>query len=83
VNLQEGEKIAKKFIDNNSIKNLEVVLDADGKIGEAYEAFSIPRTVIVDKDGIVQAIHRGFSPNLKEDIKKDLDAILKGKTPAS
>lgn len=83
VNLQEGEKVAKKFIDNNSITNLEVVLDPDGKIGEAYEAFSIPRTVIVGKDGVVQAIHRGFSPNLKEDIKKDLDAILKGKTPAS
>ncbi len=45
-------------------------------------ARGIPLTVIVGKDGTVQAMHEGFDPDMKAGIKKDLDALLAGKTLA-
>lgn len=57
-----------------------VVLDTDGAVSEKYRARSIPQTVIIDKEGVVQSVRVGLAPDLKEQLKKDLDALVAGKS---
>jgi thiol-disulfide isomerase/thioredoxin len=57
-----------------------VALDKAGDAAAAYQAEYIPQSVIVGKDGIVQAVHVGLLPDLKERLKKDLDTLLAGKS---
>jgi hypothetical protein len=62
------------------------LLDRNGAVAMQYGASSIPRLIIVGKDGTVQAIHSGYSPALVEELKTQLDQLLGGKplvTPAS
>ncbi len=81
VNLGEPEEKIKAFLEKSKI-NVTVALDKKKEAGMDYRASSIPRMVIVDKEGIVREAHNGLSPTFKEDLPKELDAILTGKAPA-
>lgn len=72
---EEKEKVA-DFVKNMGI-TLTVLLDTDGKVSTLYEVESIPRMVIIGKDGIVKAGHAGFSADMKEGLKKEILEVLK------
>ena len=48
--------------------NLKVALDTRSETGEAYGVDGIPQTVLIDKAGVVQAIHAGFSPDTEQEL---------------
>ena len=54
------------------------VLDADGKVGEAYEVSAIPQTVLIDGEGLIQSIHQGYSPSLFRELSAKISKLLKG-----
>lgn len=78
VNLRESVEKIQTFLLEQGI-HPEVALDKDGEVGKLYQARAIPQTVIIDKDGTVQAVHVGATPDLKEALKKELDDLLAGK----
>jgi hypothetical protein len=38
--------------------------------------------LILDQDGVIKDIHAGYSPTLREDIEKRIDALLANLSPA-
>ncbi len=56
---------------------IPVLLDTEGRTATAYNVQSIPRLVIIGKDGIVKGGHTGVSGNMKEELKKEILEILK------
>ena len=82
VNLRESAQKIRSFLQKQGLHPV-VALDKDGAVGTVYKAQYIPQTVIIDKDGIVQAVHVGALPNLKDTLKKELDDLLAGKKLAS
>jgi thioredoxin-like negative regulator of GroEL len=57
---------------------MKVLLDPEAKVSEMFGVQGIPQTVLIGKDGKVQAVHVGFSPDLKERLSKELDSLIKG-----
>ncbi len=53
-------------------------LDADGKISRKYNISGIPCTLLIDKQGVVQAVHVGYSDKLAEELSEQIDKLLKG-----
>jgi peroxiredoxin len=82
INQAEDQKTINKFLKEEKY-DLTVALDSEGKVGEAYGAEGIPLLAIVDKKGIVQSVHVGYSPDIKQVLRKELDAILAGKNVAA
>lgn len=81
--LNQGETPEKvrEFLAKTKLK-LTVALDKGGKVGsESYGAESIPRTVVIDREGVVRAVHVGASPDLKEKLVKVLEEVLAGAKP--
>ncbi len=78
VNIQETPEDIQKFIDDSGLK-LPIALDKEGEVARAYQANAIPQTVLVGKDGTVQAVHVGLLPNLEAQLKKELDTLVAGK----
>ncbi len=78
VNQRENPDTIREFLRKEGLE-FTVALDADGKVGDLYGVEGIPQTVIVGKNGTVQAVHVGFHPNLKKRLKDELDALLAGK----
>ena len=79
VNLQENPQVIRLFLKRHRL-NLDVALDRDGEVGKLYGADSIPETVVIGKDGRVQAVHVGFLPTLKSELTKELDTLLAGES---
>ena len=79
VNQRESGETIKSFLAKEKL-NLTVALDRDGAAGNSYGVEGIPQTVIIGKDGIVQAVHVGFSPGLKDTLQQQLDDLLAGKS---
>lgn len=77
VNLQETPDQIEGFLEEHDL-DVDVLLDRDGAVATAYGAQSIPQTVIIDKDGNVQAVHVGLLPDLKERLTSELDTLLEG-----
>lgn len=62
-----AEKIAKK-----SKVTFPVLIDAGQKVSETYDLEAMPTTVVVDRDGKVRYIHRGYKPG---DEAKYIDVV--------
>ncbi len=59
---------------------LPVLMDYSDGIGGAYGVTGIPTTVVIDPEGIVRAIHTGFSGDqLKADIQQALEEAAEPK----
>lgn len=59
VNVGESEKVVKEFIEEKGY-SFPVLLDKTQKIGIAYNTFSIPTSVLVDKEGIIRVYRPGL-----------------------
>jgi len=82
VNQREDAGKIRKFLDQKSL-NVTVSLDATGDAGDSYEVSGIPTLVLIDKAGVVQSIHVGFSPSIGDQLKRELDVLLAGGTLAT
>jgi len=54
-------------------------LKAQG-IPEKYDIHGFPTLLIIDQEGTVRDIHVGYSPTLKEEVVKSIEALLNRKT---
>ena len=71
---EDADKV-KNFLTTQNLE-LPVALDADQNVQTLYGATSIPRMILIGKDGTVQAVHAGFSPELGKDLREQLDTLF-------
>ena len=81
VNLKEDAETIRGFLQEEPI-DAPVVMDSDGAAAAAYRVDAIPHTVIIGRDGIVQAVHVGANEGMEAKLRKQLDALLEGKSLA-
>lgn len=75
INLQEEPAKVKQFLAEQKL-DVTVVLDANGKVSAPYDPSGIPLLVVIDKQGIVRKVHRGFNPMIADILKMELDNLL-------
>jgi thiol-disulfide isomerase/thioredoxin len=82
--LNQGEEsdTIREFLEAKKLK-VTVSLDPEGEAGTAYGVQGIPMLVLVDKAGVVQSVHIGYSPQIGDTLKKEIDALLAGKDLAA
>jgi thiol-disulfide isomerase/thioredoxin len=64
---QEKPATVRAFLDQARF-TFPVVLDADGSIGRAYEVSGLPTTVIIGREGLVQAVISGWTQETAHQI---------------
>lgn len=79
VNDGENSKTIKAYLAGLKLK-IPVAVDLEQQVATAFKINQLPSLVIIDKQGIVQSIHRGFIKTLHGNVKKDLDALLAGRS---
>jgi thiol-disulfide isomerase/thioredoxin len=75
VNQGETPDEIRRFLDQAKLA-VTVALDTADTGGSVYGVEGIPTLVVIDKQGIVQAVRVGFSPSLKAELTEQLDALL-------
>jgi peroxiredoxin len=81
VNLRESKMEIQEFLDQTKLE-IGIALDADSKVADLFEVTGIPHTVLIGKDGIVQAVHVGFSDGetYRAALLSQLQSLVKGKS---
>ncbi|MEX0653335.1 MAG: TlpA disulfide reductase family protein [Phycisphaeraceae bacterium] len=74
VNLQETVEEAREYWEREGL-TMPVVMDEQGTAAQAYGVQAIPQTVVIH-DGKVQHIHVGAGPDLDEQLKAEITALL-------
>jgi len=77
VNLRESKQKAKDFWQQNGY-TMPVLMDTEGKVGNKYQASSIPQTVVI-ADGKVKTVHVGYSPDIDGKLKDEIKSSLSKK----
>jgi len=75
INQGDSEKDIYSFLEKEKI-SFTVAMDDKDLTPPLYEIDALPRTVIIGKDGIIKAVHKGFSEDLEGDLSKELEEII-------
>ncbi|HJV61079.1 MAG TPA: TlpA disulfide reductase family protein [Albitalea sp.] len=54
-----------------------VLLDTDKKVSKLYQLATMPSTVLIDRDGRVRYVHRGYVDGVENDYEKQIRDLLK------
>lgn len=54
-----------------------VLLDADKAVSKLYDLGSMPATVLIDRDGKVRFLHRGYREGMEEAYEKQIRDLVK------
>lgn len=55
-----------------------VALDPPKDVGKAFHVQAIPTLVLIDRQGVVQAVHVGFRPDIRDTLAEQIDSVRKG-----
>jgi len=56
------------------------IADESNAITRAFRVVSFPTMAVIGRDGTVQAIHVGYSPDEMQALSRDIDRLLKGES---
>jgi thiol-disulfide isomerase/thioredoxin/outer membrane lipoprotein-sorting protein len=79
VNVQEKPDTINNFLRSRDW-SLNIPLDSDGELSKKFMVAGLPQTVVIGKDGTVQAVHLGYTPQLKQQLADELDKLIAGET---
>ena len=54
-----------------------VLLDTDKKVSHLYDLATMPSTVLIDRDGKVRYVHRGYLSGYEENYEKQIRELLR------
>ena len=76
VNQGESRKVISQFLKRKKLQELTVVMDRKQSIGRDYEVQGIPKTVIIDQEGIIRHVEVGFAEKTASRIKAEISELL-------
>lgn len=81
-NLEEEPDTIRRTLERREIE-CAVALDTDGGVSDDYEVRGIPHMTIIDKEGVIQVVHVGFGADQEQQLRDEIEAVLKGEDLAS
>lgn len=76
VNVDEDARQAADVAQKLGIR-FPVLLDTDKKVSHLYDLATMPSTILIDRDGKVRYIHRGYRAGLEDTYDKQIRELLK------
>ncbi|MEM7228021.1 MAG: redoxin domain-containing protein [Planctomycetota bacterium] len=80
VDLRESDDRVKEFLGKKGWDSLTVAMDRNGSVADLYHVSGIPQTVVIGKDGTVQAVHVGFMPGVDKTLDTEVRKLLAGES---
>jgi thiol-disulfide isomerase/thioredoxin len=75
VNLDEDKANAEKFLKEFPI-SFTVLRDAKGEVSDEFVVESMPTSFIIDKQGVIQNIHHGFTSDDIKELEEKVTQLL-------
>jgi peroxiredoxin len=79
INLDEEAADASAFLKQHPV-NYTILRDPAGDVPKAFGVAGMPTSYLIDRDGIVRAVHTGFDPADIDKLRVEIHALLEKHT---
>jgi peroxiredoxin len=76
VNVDEQKGAADMVLSDIPV-SFPVLYDDRGKVSKAYQVKAMPSTFIIDRDGRIRYLHKGYKPGYEEAYQKQIRELLR------
>lgn len=76
VNVEQDRTSADKVLRDIPV-TFPVLFDDDNRVSEQYNVDAMPMTVLVDRNGVIRYLHRGYRPGYEMAYDKQVRALVK------
>jgi peroxiredoxin len=76
VNVEEDSTQAKKMLKDSPV-TFPVLFDNESEVSKLYKVVAMPSTVLVDRDGNVRYLHKGYKPGYEETYQQQVRALIR------
>jgi thiol-disulfide isomerase/thioredoxin len=75
INLDTDPQLAQQFL-NKVPAHIPILYDPGGEIAATYQLIGMPSSYLIDKKGLVRAIHHGFFLNKRSQYEQEIVSLL-------
>ncbi len=76
VNVEADSSKAKKLLEELPV-SFPVVFDSDSVVSKQYDVVAMPSTVLVDRDGNMRYLHKGYKPGLETVYQQQVRDLIR------
>ena len=76
VNVEEDPAGAKKMMQDLKVA-FPVLYDTTNEVTKLYDVEAMPSTILVDRDGNMRYLHRGYLPGYEEDYERQVRELMR------
>ncbi len=76
VNVEEDSAAADKVLREIPV-NFPVLYDNKNQVSESYQVRAMPSTILIDRDGKVRYLHKGYKPGYEEEYQKQVRELIR------
>ncbi len=76
VNVEEQEKNARGFLKNFPV-DFPILLDNRNQVSKLYEVIAMPTSVVVDRDGNMRYLHRGYKSGDEKKYRQVVKKLIR------
>ncbi|MCP4433861.1 MAG: TlpA family protein disulfide reductase [Gammaproteobacteria bacterium] len=76
VNVEQNSDSAKDFLAGNGV-DFPILLDNQNRVSKLYDVVAMPTTVLVDRDGNMRFLHKGYKPGDEAQYRKMVKKLVR------
>ena len=76
VNVEEDSRKAKSLLRNVKV-SFPILFDNKNTVSKQYKVAAMPTTVIIDRNGNLRYLHKGYKPGYEKDYQQQVRALLR------
>ncbi|HEX4910536.1 MAG: TlpA family protein disulfide reductase [Pseudomonadota bacterium] len=76
VNVDNDPKLADKLLKDVPV-SFPVLLDTENKLSEIYQVDAMPSTIMVDRNGNMRYLHRGYKPGYELKYEEQIKTLVR------
>lgn len=76
INVEQDRKMADKILRDIPV-SFPILFDDSNLVSELYKVDAMPVTVLVDRNGDIRFMHRGYKPGYEDEYEKQVRTLIK------
>lgn len=76
INVEENSSDARKLLKEMPV-SFPVLFDNDSSVSKQYDVAAMPSTVLVDRDGNMRYLHKGYKPGLEDTYVNQVRSLIR------
>jgi len=76
VNVDKDSALANKLLKDIPV-TFPVLLDDSGNVSASYNVSAMPTTVLIDRDGNMRYLHKGYKPGYENDYEQQIKELIR------